>query len=505
MSDEIEIKLQVPPAALQKARQLPLLRGAPARRGRLVSVYFDTPRHKLRENGIALRVRHKGRKRLQTVKTAGDGALVRGEWEAEIRGDQPDLTVVADSPLGKLASDRLARKLRPVFETVVTRTAISLRAGDSELEVALDSGEIRAGRRRERISEIEIELKKGDPAEVARLAERLAQVLPARFEPRTKPERGFALARGNGAAAVHATDIALERHMTTAEAFRAIGFSCLSQLCANEPGVRHADSESVHQMRVGLRRLRAAMSVFKGLLRDSESEGIKAGLKWLAEQLGPARDFDVFVRESVAPLSGTASEMGVLRKDLEARRDAGFRCAREAVEGERYRRLTLEVALWLANGGWSTAPDPLRSALRARPVAAFASEALSARFARIAKKMKKLKKLDAHRRHRLRIAIKKLRYAVEFFASLFGGAKSRRKFAAVLEELQEILGTLNDFGVHRRLAGDIVRHGRRKDRRSQKAFAMGIVTGREQVRFDDCIEAAIKAGGRLSSRQQFWN
>jgi inorganic triphosphatase YgiF len=505
MPDEIEIKLQVPPDALRTARQLPWLRGEPVKRAKLVSVYFDTPKHKLHQNGIALRVRRAGRKRVQTVKTAGNGAFSRGEWEADIKGDRPDLSVVAGSPLAKLANARMARKLRPVFETIVTRTAIACRSGDSELEVALDSGEIKSGRRHERISEIEIELKKGDPAEVANLAERIAGVLPAHFEPRTKPERGFALANGKGIKAVHAADIALGRQMTAGEAFRVIGFSCLSQLCANEPGVRSADSESVHQMRVGLRRFRAAMSVFKELLGDSESEGIKAELKWLTEQLGPARDFDVFVRESVAPLSGTASEIGVLQKDLEHRRDEGFRRAFEAVDSERYRKLTLKAALWLANGQWFAASDPLRAASRVRPVASFASEVLSTRLAKIVKKMKKLKRLDPRRRHKLRICIKKLRYAAEFFASLFGGAKSRKKLAAVLEELQDALGTLNDFGVHRRLAGDIVKVGKRRNRLSEKAFAMGIVTGREQIRFEACIDVATRAGERLRTRRQFWS
>ncbi len=151
-------------------------------------------------------------------------------------------------------------------------------------------------------------------------------------------------------------------------------FSCLYQLCANERGVRAANSESVHQMRVGLRRLRAAMSVFKVLLQDSQSEAIKAELKWLTEQLGPARDFDVFVRESVAPLSETASEMGVLQEDMEARRDEGFRGAREAVDSERYRRLVLSAALWLASGAWSATADPLKAVPRERLVTAFASE-----------------------------------------------------------------------------------------------------------------------------------
>ena len=507
MADEIEIKLQVPPLVLRTVAQLPWLRpmaAGPARRAKLVSVYFDTPRHKLRANGVVLRVRHLGSKRVQTVKTAGNGAFTRGEWESEIKGDRPDLGAAADTPLARLVNAKLKRKLRPVFETSVLRTAIPIRAGNSELELALDRGEIKTGRRREPVSEIEIELKSGDPAEISRLAERIAKAVSARYEPRSKPERGYALSAGTAGTAVHAEPIALDRSMTTGEAFRAIGFSCLHQLCANEQGVRGADSESVHQMRVGLRRLRAAMSVFKELLDDSEAAAVKAELKWLTEQLGPARDLDVFVRESVAPLSDTASEIGVLQEDMEQKRDAGFLRAREAVDSERYRRLVLQTALWLANGSWFTTTDPLRSIRRARPAAAFAAEVLTIRLDKIVKKLKKLKKLDPLRRHKLRIAIKKLRYAGEFFAGLFDGGRSRRKrLADVLEELQEALGKLNDFGMHKKLAGEIVHRGKHKDRRSEKAFAMGIVTGREQDEFEACMATAMKAGGRISARQ-FW-
>ncbi|HUO97160.1 MAG TPA: CHAD domain-containing protein [Rhizomicrobium sp.] len=506
MPQEIEIKLQVSPAAMRKVRQLDWLQSAPAKQAKLVSVYFDTPAHKLKDRGIALRVRHAGRKRIQTVKTAGDGGFARGEWESEVRTDLPDLAAAGDSPLAKLAGGKLQKKLKPVFETSVMRTAIPLRIGGSEVEIALDRGGIKSGRRRETVSEIEIELKSGDPAEIARLAERIAEAVPVRYEPRTKPERGYALANGAAPRAVHAAEVALDRAMTTGEAFRAIGFSCLNQLCANEPGVRAADSESVHQMRVGLRRLRAAMSVFKDLLQDSESQTVKAELKWLTEQLGPARDFDVFVRESVAPLTHTAAEMGVLQQDLEQRRDEGFHRAREAVDGERYRKLVLRVALWLASGIWTANADPLKRLPRERPVAEFASEVLSARLSKIVKKMKKLKKLDVHNRHKLRIAVKKLRYASEFFDSLFsGGKRGRRKLAAVLEELQDVLGTLNDFSVHRRLAGEFVHDGGHKDRRPEKAFAMGIVTGREQTRFETCMAAAMKAGGRISKRGRFWD
>src|SRR5581483_6609045 len=100
------------------------LAGAPARRQRLMSVYFDTPTFKLREAGISLRVRHLGDKTVQTVKRdpkGACGALPRQEWECEIAGDVPDLDLAADTALAQFNLKKLGRKLRPAFETDVER------------------------------------------------------------------------------------------------------------------------------------------------------------------------------------------------------------------------------------------------------------------------------------------------------------------------------------------------------------------------------------------------
>jgi triphosphatase len=196
MADEIEIKLRAPREVLQAARTLPWLRAmasGPGKRKRLRSVYFDTPKFELRDAGIALRVRHDGQKRLQTVKAAGEGAFTRKEWECRIDGDVPDLERLDNEARAALKDLRLECNLRPVFETDIVRTAIPLRYAASEIEIAFDFGVIRAGRRRETVSEIEIELKGGDPSAMVELAKRIADDLPVVLEPRAKPARGYAL------------------------------------------------------------------------------------------------------------------------------------------------------------------------------------------------------------------------------------------------------------------------------------------------------------------------
>ncbi|MBV8650524.1 MAG: CHAD domain-containing protein, partial [Alphaproteobacteria bacterium] len=452
MPNEIELKLDVPANIAPKILRQPWLRAmtsGPIERERLVSVYFDTKKSLLRKHGIVLRVRHRGEKRLQTIKIANGagGPLARSECESEIDSDTPDLARAKGTALEQLGRKKLGRKLQAIFETSVERVAVPLRSHDSDIELAIDAGEIRATEGSEPVSEIEIELKDGDPAAIASIAERLAKTLPVSFGLRAKGERGYALHAGELGAVVRADTVVLERGATSEAAFRIIASSCLRHFAGNQQAVRDGDPEGVHQMRVGLRRLRAAMSVFKELLEGPQTEAVKAELKWLTEQLGPARDTDVLIEESVAPLRKAEEgkrEIGVLETDLRKRRESGFEKARAAIESDRYRKLVLRTGLWLLAGEWSRTEDPLSEARRKRPARAFAAEALTQRHKKIVKKVRKLEGLDGRQLHKLRIAVKKLRYATGFFATLFGAQrdKRQRRFQTTLKALQSSLGKL---------------------------------------------------------------
>jgi inorganic triphosphatase YgiF len=182
-----ELKLVVLPSAIDEIVRLPWLseisNGAP-KCEKLVTVYFDTPKFRLLEHGLAIRIRHIGEKRLHTIKSYKKGArgvFGREEWEEEVKTDTPDLKLVDGTALEPLASKKLQRKLNPIFETVVERTTFPIHSGETDLEVAVDHGFIKAGGRREPISEIEIELKHGDPSGIAMVADRLAQTIPITY------------------------------------------------------------------------------------------------------------------------------------------------------------------------------------------------------------------------------------------------------------------------------------------------------------------------------------
>jgi triphosphatase len=511
MGKEVELKLEVPPRAIGRLRHLrALYRGGRAQEKDLVSVYFDTATHKLRRHGLSLRVRHIGDKRVQTVKANGQsaaGLFSRSEWERPIDRDTPDLHAARRTALGALMSKKLARALKPVFETQVHRTVVPLNGGASRIELTLDQGEVRLGRKSAPISEVELELKRGRPADLFAVARKLAEKVPARFAVRSKADRGYALVGGEPVAAVPAPATRLDPAMSTGAAFHAIAIGCLHHLAANEPPIRAQDAEGVHQMRVGLRRLRATIAVFSDILDDEETARIKSELKWLTGELGPARDLDVYVTGNIKPLRRTLPEergLERLQRDLEARRSDAFARARKAVDSARYRALVLDTLAWIEGGEWTTTDDELTKARRRRNAADFAREELARRLRKVTRKAKRLRRLDTRRRHKLRIGMKKLRYAGDFFATLFTGRKAKKRlhrFERELKRLQDGLGALNDIAVHENLAGKFV--GRR-GRRRQRAFAIGVISGREQSRVDPLREAATKAADRFARVRPFW-
>lgn len=516
MASEIELKLELPPEAAERVAALPWLQElaiGPATQKKLVSVYFDTAKRKLRTHGLSLRVRHQDGRRLQTIKLENKGArgaFGRDEWEKEIGRDRPDLKLAEGTALERLATRKLKRKLRPLFETAIDRMAIPLRCDGATLELALDRGLIRGNGRRQTVSEIEIEVKDGDPRALATVGERLARSVPVTYGASSKAERGYAMCNREEGRPAHAKAVRLDVSATAREAFARIGLACLKQVMSNREAVLAGDAEGIHQMRVGLRRLRAAISLFKPLLRDAETESVKRELKSLTEQLGPAREYEVLIGEQVQPLHRAEPNTGELRtleKELGARRKRGLDKARKAVENDRFRELGLQAALWLANGAWLRSDDPLARAQRERPAIDFAADLVARRARKIAKKIRRVAELTPRQRHKLRIAVKKLRYGGGFFADLFCAKrqKSRRKaFLRTLQSLQGSLGTLNDIAAHRHLAKTVVHPGRRVARKAENSFAMGFVTGAERERVEKCLADAGKAGRRLAKAPPFW-
>jgi triphosphatase len=277
--------------------------------------------------------------------------------------------------------------------------------------------------------------------------------------------------------------------------------------------VKRRDEESLHQMRVALRRLRAAISLFSAVVSDDRIDTIKTELRWLAREFGPARDLDTLLIEVLKPLRKQhANEPGLVSvaRMFARERLKSYRRAHEAVQSARFRTLILDTAEWVETGPWSISEDSLMRARREMPIEIHAAEQLSRRRKRIRRRGAKIGDLSPEQLHRLRIQVKKTRYAAEFFSSVYQGKKSAercKKILSSLRQLQNCLGGINDIMIHKALAADIIaRPGRglTAEQNRHRAFAAGLIIGHRQAQIQQFIESARKAYSRFDSAKVFW-
>ncbi|HEY5722882.1 MAG TPA: CHAD domain-containing protein [Allosphingosinicella sp.] len=495
---EIELKLELASSDARRLGRLPALKGRSAPPVGLRAVYYDTPRGILRRAGYSLRVRRSGDLWLQTLKhrANGDGILFdRNEWEKKVAGMKPDFRALGSTPLARLLSGRSLRKLlAPRFEVQVERRSWTVRRGASEIEVVLDEGEAVAGGRSERVCEVELELKQGDKSALFDLAREFADAIPLRIGVRSKAERGYALANGRSARAGRATKaepLGLEPGMPVAEAFASVVTNCLRHFRMNERAVeRERDPDALHQARVAMRRLRSAMSLFRPAVAGAEHERIGAEFRWFTGHLGTARNLDVFTARLPSRFGVFQSAAEIrLRAALADRRMRAWHKAVEVVGSARLRRLLLDLVAWVETGDWR-----LR-AQAAAPIDAFAGSQVSKRWTKVRKHGAGLGDLDEERLHDLRIHVKKLRYAEEFFVGLAPSAEDRerrRSAIAALSELQDSLGAINDIATARGLIESLG-----LTRRSERGLATRLL--RRSGSAEEYLEKACTAFARLEA------
>src|SRR5258706_7787612 len=238
-----------------------------------------------------------------------------------------------------------------------SRAAHQLSAHTQGLRHRIDDrrGEIDAGDSTLPLCEAELELKRGNRACLFEFARTIARATSGELAVKSKSQRGYELLAGEDAAVARGEAVDVAPDMPASAAFRSIGFACLKQIVANKPAILAGNPEGIHQMRIGLRRLRAAISLFSDIGAEAEVRDIKWELKWLTSELAPAREFDLFLTRVVAPLEKSHARLTGMRSlshDLADRRDAAVARALTAVGSQRFRDLTLNLAAWLDVGGW---------------------------------------------------------------------------------------------------------------------------------------------------------
>ncbi|MEW6017557.1 MAG: CHAD domain-containing protein [Pseudomonadota bacterium] len=483
---EIELKFLCDPADVPAL--LAALPPGEDREAEMSATYFDTPERALREREAGLRLRDEPGGRRQTLK-AGRG-IRRIEAEITPAGDGLDLSHAA---LLDLIGAETAARLEPLFEVRVRRTLRDATQEGGEIEIAIDQGEIRAGRRRRRLCELELELKAGEPRLLFDLARRLFDVAPLYLSFETKADQGFALVEPPSA---HRHDgVRLSADQTAAETFQALMRSGLSQLAANGLLLRAADTaEAIHQLRVAARRMRSALSTFKGLLDAETAEAIKGELKWIASACGEARELDVFIDETYGPAARSEAAihgLADLGQALEAARSKAHAKARAAVASARFRRLLLDLCAWVETGDWLAALED-----GGGPAGDFAAHGLARRRRKLARKGRGLSDLDDAARHQVRIEAKKLRYAAEGFRSLLDD-KAARRFLKRLRKVQASLGALNDAAAAEALLTRLKVEG-------AGLYAAGHLAGEMTGRRADLMATAQDAWDRFKAVDDPW-
>lgn len=503
--EEVELKLAGDARSLAQLRRRAFWRSlGPSRTKRLESTYFDTEGKDLLRAGLTLRVRRTGRRFEQTVKSArrGDDALARSEWTTRLATPVPDLLAFSDSALLDRLGALVARPLRPVFTTRVRRTTRMLDNGDAAIEVAVDQGELVNGDATQPINEVELELKTGPVGALFDAAERLLEETPLPLLIDSKSERGYALADGGLPLWRKQTRLHLDPSMTVEAALGAIVDNCLAHLLANTACARtNAHIEGVHQVRVALRRLRSALSVFRPLLPAAQVEELRGELGWLASTLGPARDWDVFATELLPDLDGRvpAASSEELRRLVSKERAAAYKDVAVALSSPRFARMLLTLSRWRSTRAWRDQPLSEEGSQLFQPVTTLSTPLLQKRDKRVRKRGRHLSQLTVEERHVLRIAMKKLRYATDFFSGLYRGKRVKR-YLKRLARLQDILGHLNDVAQVEHLSHELAERGASREARAALAF----LSGWHSRGVHDLESDLQRAWKRFGDEDRFW-
>ncbi|OUL98624.1 CYTH and CHAD domain-containing protein [Variovorax sp. JS1663] len=497
---EFELKFQVDPqhrAAVESA----VARGR-SRKERLQARYYDTADGALAARRIVLRIRREGRRWVQTAKAPGGNALHRHEHNVEIpivRASEtplPRLDRHAGTPVGELIAQALEAAgqtpaealLVPLYGTDIRRTSREMRTGDARVELAFDRGEVRAGEHSHPVCELEIELKSGSPQSLLELARRWRMRYPLWLDTVSKAQRGERLARGvvHGEA-VKAEAPALGKKASGPEVFRAVIGACLAQILPNasEVAAGSPDPEHVHQLRIGIRRLRTALremadfapaidpawepalvNAFRALGRQRDREHLETTVQPQIEAVGgppvdwpPLAEAEPAAADVVRELPFQLVLIGLIAASLPEAQEAPEAAATEPAE-------------------------PARKPLRAR---------LAKLHRQVVRDGRHFEALEPEAQHRVRKRLKRLRYLGEFVAPMFGEDAAGRYLKA-LKPAQDALGTHNDAAV----AIDAYREAAGQDGRAW--FAVGWLAARQPQSAQECRAAL----DEVAQARRFW-
>jgi triphosphatase len=260
---------------------------------------------------------------------------------------------------------------------------------------------------------------------------------------------------------------------------------------SNVPGaLLKVDGEYLHQVRVGLRRLRVVLSIAQRFCGDEELAALREQVTRLCVELGRSREWDVFVTQTLAPICTRLPEHDGLREVLsvsERARKKQHTGMESSLASKDFQRMLLRFGAWMHGDHGESAGTTLEQ---------FSTQILEKRYKKVLQRGKALAGEDVVQMHALRIACKKLRYSIEMFSSLFNDAKAR-DYMAALSELQDILGTLNDIAVAHRLLNELDTASRRD--------TLALIRGWMEHDYAERVAEFGKTWKRFAAQKGFWN
>jgi triphosphatase len=496
---ETELKFQVPAEAARAVRAA--MAAAAPRRQHLQAVYFDTAEGALGRAGVALRLRREGPRWVQTLKARGANAAQRHEHNAPVpRGEpagRPELARHAGSPaaeawahaLGEPIDRFAATRLQPVMATDIWRRSVVLRGEGYAVELAFDEGEVRAGDRVAKVCELEYELLEGTLADLARLAAEGIERHGLFLDTVSKAERGELLARDQAwppAARFRAAEQA-PRPADGAALWHDALARCAAMLLPNASALANGSTEPehVHQLRVGIRRLRTAVHELAPLVGEPGEPAWLAPLVELFRCLSAGRD--------------AAALQAALLPQLEA---AGAPCTdwREADEAPPpepaalVRAPAVQQALLGLLADAAAAPAGGEKALAAEQAAAHLRGRLRKLQRQVVRAGRDFEHLPEPQQHDTRKRLKRLRYLAEFAGLAVGKPRALARWLKPLAAAQDALGEHQD----RLVALPLYRAA--AEQRPEAWFAVGWLTAERDASARRCRQAL----ARLDEARRFW-
>lgn len=497
---EIELKFLVPSYKVDALMRQANIKSSQTTQ--LAAHYYDTHDQALGSAGIALRIRKEGDDWVQTIKASGDGMAARLEHNQILDTEQteqaiatdtllPDLSIYTQSEIAPIFTDfkmgKLAKSLMRQYVTDVQRITRLVKKDDNVIEIAYDTGEVIHGNDndlRSDIKEIEFELIEGDVGYLFEVAKTWCKRYKLCLSTVTKAERGaLLLAQKTHSDAIKSDlkQLNVYEDMSQAEFLQAIVHNCMLQILPNASAIAAGsdDGNHVHQLRVGIRRLRTALKFFSDFSDDINHEWITV-LKQTFSLLGEYRDREILQIKTQPMLE----EQGAPYVDWSPERESLKVLPIDAVRANDFQVTLLELIEFSMAKVLTDSPKPAKAKV---------SKIIDKLFGKIANASSHFADLDIEAQHDVRKRLKSLRYICEFAAPLFKKKKTKA-FLRFLEPAQDILGEYND---------DLVGHEFYEQKTQSDAnawFAVGYFSAQQQHAAKECA----KSLQQIKEAPKFW-